>query len=331
VSRRLPKPSPLFKTYWRFAAERQEIFFRRMNGEDAPWTSDPILATHRFTNAYRASDRVTQYLIRHVAYGPHSDGPTILARVLLFRIFNRIDTWERIVAGVGMPELRDEWFQSCGDVLDAAFARCDRVYSAAYIMPSPSVFGHKRKHRNHLELVRSLASNDVLQMILEAQSFEEVFLLLKAQPSVGDFLAFQWAIDLNYSAELGFSEMDFVVPGPGASDGIRKCFSSLGDYSEADVIRWVTERQESFLSDLDLEFRSLWGRHLQLVDCQNLFCEVDKYCRMRHPEIRTPRARTKIKQRYSADGAVALNYPWYPPKWGLRIEAPQRKAKAAVA
>ena len=38
------------------------------------------------------------------------------------------------------------------------------------------------------------------------------------------FLAYQYLIDLNYAAGLGFSEMDFVVPGPGARDGIRKCF-----------------------------------------------------------------------------------------------------------
>lgn len=28
--------------------------------------------------------------------------------------------------------------------------------------------------------------------------------------------------------------MDFIVPGPGAKDGIRKCFITLGDFAEAD-------------------------------------------------------------------------------------------------
>ena len=40
---------------------------------------------------------------------------------------------------------------------------------------------------------------------------------------MGDFLAFQLLIDLNYSNLTDFSEMDFVVAGPGARDGIRKC------------------------------------------------------------------------------------------------------------
>jgi hypothetical protein len=51
------RPSKVFDTYWRFAAERQEIFFRRIAGAPPPWTADPILREFKFTNAYRASDR----------------------------------------------------------------------------------------------------------------------------------------------------------------------------------------------------------------------------------------------------------------------------------
>ena len=62
-------PTPVFESYWHLAAERQRIFFRRLSGAAAPWTSDPVLRAHRFTNAYRASDRVSQYLINRVIYG----------------------------------------------------------------------------------------------------------------------------------------------------------------------------------------------------------------------------------------------------------------------
>ena len=46
--------------------------------------------------------------------------------------------------------------------------------------------------------------------------------------------------------------MEFVVPGPGALDGIRKCFSDLGGLTEADLIRVVTERQEDEFERLGL-------------------------------------------------------------------------------
>src|SRR4051794_3952118 len=65
--RRFLKVTKVFWTYWKFAAERQSIFFRRLS-DPLPWTNDPILTKFKFTNAYRASDRVSQYLIKNVAY-----------------------------------------------------------------------------------------------------------------------------------------------------------------------------------------------------------------------------------------------------------------------
>jgi hypothetical protein len=60
-------PTIVFDTYWRFAAERLAIFYRRYTDPVCPWTSDPILKAFRFTNTYRVTDRVSQYLIREVS------------------------------------------------------------------------------------------------------------------------------------------------------------------------------------------------------------------------------------------------------------------------
>ena len=61
--------SEVYDCYWRLAVERQAVFFRRFRCESSPWTDDSVLGTYRFTNAYRASDRASQYLIRNVIYG----------------------------------------------------------------------------------------------------------------------------------------------------------------------------------------------------------------------------------------------------------------------
>ena len=131
----------------------------------------------------------------------------------------------------------------------------------------------------------------------------DAFGLLRSYPSIGDFLAYQFVTDLNYSEITNFSEMEFVVPGPGALDGIRKCFSDLGGLTETDLIRVVTERQEDEFERLGIRFRDLWGRRLQLIDCQNLFCEVSKYARVKHPEIKGIGSRSRIKQVYRPTGA----------------------------
>ena len=130
------------------------------------------------------------------------------------------------------------------------------------------------------------------------------------------FLAYQLITDLNYTNIMNFSEMDFVVPGPGARSGIRKCFADCGDYNEADLIRFVAERQEHEFAIREIAFQDLWGRPLQLIDCQNLFCEVDKYARVVHPDVRGVGGRSRIKQRFQA--APDPVEAWFPPKLGAK-------------
>ncbi len=308
-----PECSPVMDTYWQFATERQKIFFARVRGEFPPWTSDPILRKHKFTNAYRASDRVSQYLIRNVIYDTTADAEDIVFRVLLFKLFNKIETWELLTREFGNITAREFSVQRVAQVLNAAFERGDRIYSAAYIMPNGR--GEKRKHDFHLSLIQQMLRDNLPARVTSCQQLRGVFDLLLTYPSIGPFLAFQFTIDLNYSSVINFSEMDFVVPGPGALDGMRKCFISFGDYSEPDLIRFVTDQQEASFERLGLHFQDLWGRPLHLVDCQNLFCEVDKYARVAHPECTGITGRTRIKQIFRANLEVIPF--WFPPKWGI--------------
>src|SRR6266480_1540948 len=130
-------PTEVFDSYWRFAAERQGIFFRRLSGASQPWTDDPILGTYKFTNAYRASDRVSQYLIRRVIYRPDLPSTTteLCFRILLFKMFNKIDTWELLETVFGAVTYEDYTFGAYDKVLTTAMQGGRRIYSAAYIMP----------------------------------------------------------------------------------------------------------------------------------------------------------------------------------------------------
>ena len=322
VSRLAPaKQTVVYDTFWRFAVDRQEVFFRRLEGSPPPWTDDPILARFKFTNAYRASDRVSQYLIRNVIYGGPQSLEEIFFRTLLFKVFNKIETWELLQATIGAVEHSSYSFDAYDGVLSQTLAEGRPIYSAAYIMPSPGrFFGYSQKHRNHLKLIERMMEDELPQRIAGARTMRAAFDLLRSYPSIGDFLAYQFVTDLNYSAVIDFSEMEFVVPGPGALDGIRKCFSDLGGLTEADLIRVVTEHQEDEFDRLGLRFRDLWGRRLQLIDCQNLFCEVSKYARVKHPDVRGTSNRSRIKQIYRPR-AEPVKY-WYPPKWGINSLIP---------
>lgn len=307
-------PTAVFDTYWRFAAARQRVYFARLCGASHPWTEDPILVRYRFTNCYRAADRVSQDLIRDVIYRGDQTWDEVFFRTVLFKLFNRTSTWRRLTAELGTPTWCGYRFGDLDRALSEALTSGERLYSPAYVIPPPHL-GEIRKHRNHLRLIELMMTASAPARIADGRSLREVFEVLRSFPAFGNFLSYQFAIDLNYAAALDFDEMEFVVPGPGARDGIRKCFDVAADGIEADIIRYVTDTQEQHFSRLGLSFPTLWGRRLQLIDCQNLFCEVDKYARIAHPDVAGISGRTNIKQNYRQDPAPLT--AWFPPKWGL--------------
>lgn len=312
------KPTVVYDTYWRFAVERQNIFFRKIEGKEPPWTEDPIFKVFKFTNAYRASDRVSQYLIKNVIY--RDDLPSteeeVFFRVILFKIFNKIETWQMLEGSIGEITYDGYSFDEYDQVLTEAMQMGRSIYSAAYIMPSGGkTFGYSTKHRNNLKLIERMIADELPKKLSDSSNMNQAFLMLRSYPTIGDFLAYQFITDVNYSEITNFSEMDFVIPGPGALDGIRKCFADKGGLNEPEIIKFMADRQEIEFERLGLEFKSLWGRPLQLIDCQNLFCEVDKYSRVYHPEVSGISGRTRIKQKYSPE-SKPISY-WYPPKWNI--------------
>lgn len=312
------KTTVVYDSYWQFAALRQEVFFNRLKGNPFPWSKDPILNQYKFTNVYRAADRVSQYLIKNVIYDqalPNSP-KEVLFRILLFKLFNKIETWELLTKKFSALTFEDYNFQHYDKVLNDAITKGHRIYSAAYIMPSgQSYFGFLRKHSNHLKLIKLILDEATDERLMSAKTMQQAFEILKQFPGLGDFLAYQLLIDINYSPILNFSESEFVVPGPGAKGGISKCFEHTAGLSHVEIIKLVTDRQEQEFERLGLSFQRLWGRPLQLIDCQNLFCEVDKYARVKHPEIKGTSNRIKIKQTFKKNDKK-IDF-WFPPKWNI--------------
>lgn len=308
----------VYDTYWKFAAKRQEVFFNRLYERESPWTDDEIIQKYKFTNAYRASDRVSQFLIRNIIYnGEHYLPEDQCFRILFFKLFNKIETWEYIKDAIGDITYSSYNYDRYNQLLMKKINSNESIYSAAYIMPSgKSYFGNGKKHQNNLKLLEYMMESGLPQQIAKTKSLKELYEVLLSYPTLGTFLAFQFAIDINYSELCDFSEMSFVVAGPGAKNGIRKCFGDIKGYDYEDVIRYVAEKQEEEFEKRGLQFKSLFGRKLQLIDCQNLFCETDKYARVAHPDIGGLNDRKRIKQQYTNCGLGRIDF-FYPPKWGL--------------
>ena len=312
------KITEAYDAWWWFAYERQRIYYRRLDGQPAPWTEDRTLTHYRFTNAYRAADRVSQYLIRDVIYQDDlpQDPDEVVFRILLFKLFNRIETWEALTTKLGPVTLADVSFERIDQILNAELEAGRQIYSAAYIMPTSRVRGSTgRKHQMHLALLRQMMDDRLGDQLAETATMQSGFDLLRAYPMIGHFLAYQFITDINYSNVVDYREDEFVAAGPGAREGLRKCFADPGNRSDEDLIRMMMDNQDEEFDRLELKFSDLFGRRLQLIDCQNLFCELSKYARVRFPTLTPPGGRARIKQKYQP--ADTIERPFFPPKWGI--------------
>ncbi|HSX01007.1 MAG TPA: nucleotide kinase domain-containing protein, partial [Candidatus Saccharimonas sp.] len=307
----------IYDLYWYFAAERQRIFLARAAGRPGPWTADPILQTYKFCNVFRAADRVSQYLIRLAYAEPAADPANVLFRLTAFRLFSRESTWDAVVQHLGhQPTLADLASGAFTRGLEAALAQHGRLYTGAFILCAADAYGQGRKHLNHVALLQHMfLHDDLAARLLAAPSLTVVYQLLHGYPLIGDFMAYQIAIDLNYSAHINFDENDFTQAGPGAHRGIRKAFESTGGLTDEQIIQYMVRHQSAEFARLGLDFPGLFGRPLHAIDAQGLFCELDKYCRQAAPELASNR--TRIKARHTPSSQPLPLF--FPPKWGLKI------------
>jgi hypothetical protein len=303
-------------TYWYFAAERQKVLYRRLRGEIPPYTADPILQHYKFCNVYRACDRVSQFLIRNMIYcGDFSDTDQLF-RIMLFRLLNKNETWQWLEERLGEISLAT-FDVDCYSVLLNELRQSQPIYGNAFILCANKAFGFERKHANHLALLKMVfVKSDTWRQLLDAQSLKELFERLRGLPLLVDFMAYQLAIDMNYSEVFDFSENDFTVAGPGALRGVSKCFKNIEIMSPSDIILWMVEHQDEKFERLGLDFENLGGRKLQTVDCQGLFCEVDKYCRVKFPELASNRSRIKAQ---FVESPRLIDY-FFPPKWQVVLK-----------
>lgn len=311
----MKKRQEVYDLYWYFACERQNIFWKKLNNEKEPWTDDIILQTYKFCNSYRVNDRVSQYLLKNVIYnGKKYNDEDMVFRIILFKLFNKETTWELLINKFTDITLKNFNIKKYSEVLENAINKGIKIYNDAYISCANKAFGYDRKHDNHLALINKIFNIDKAHLdIIKATTMEEAFNILKGYPLIGDFMAYQLVTDINYSEVVNWREDEFTVVGPGSLRGIKKCFVNIDNMRYEDVIKYMYEHQDEEFERLNLDFKRIGNRPLQLIDCQNIFCELDKYCREALPNLKSNRKKIKKKYVQKKDKIEYI----YPKKWSI--------------
>jgi hypothetical protein len=80
------KPNDNFVWYLYWISERMNIFWKRLHGEQQPWTDDDVFQDNKFTNVYRILDRESQFLLKSVISGDYSPEDLIFRIILVILI-----------------------------------------------------------------------------------------------------------------------------------------------------------------------------------------------------------------------------------------------------
>jgi 5-hmdU DNA kinase-like protein len=199
IAGRKLKLSPVIDTLFQWMAERHAIHQRRLTGRPWPWTDDPILQQHNFTNVFRIYDRVTQYIICNVIGEGDQDFHETCFRVILFRCFNRISTWELLLAHFGELMWRNFDLAAYESVLYEEYRRNNKLYGSAYILPAPELGGTsldgskgKANYANHLRLLKVMMETDLPGQLAQLSELSDAWERISMYPSMGAFLSFQY-------------------------------------------------------------------------------------------------------------------------------------------
>jgi hypothetical protein len=270
-----PKAPPVdpdaARIYYDFVVERHRIWEKRQFGIPAPWTTDPILLSRKFTNVYRVLDAGSQFLVRHLL---DADVKTVALRCWLYRYTNRPEPWLAFAAVHGeMPTAAHVQSGALLEFWQGYQAQGLGLFSTAYQM----FVGNENKGMD-----RTTWAVRQAQFFLDHYepgvwqpgiTMAQRASWLQTLPRCGQFMAMQIITDFGYSSYgADQDENSFVIAGPGSRVGVR----AYGSQSPAEyVIERVTQ-----------EFREagtvlLEGRPPSLMDIQNTMCEYSKFVRYR--------------------------------------------------
>lgn len=282
-------------TFLDFVVERHRVWTARQAGLPQPWTTDPIVATRKFTNVFRVLDHGSQYVLTDII-DPELPTADQLARLFLYRHTGRVEVWEAMDLMVGLPTMDN--LDACLEAMKAYRGETKTVLKTQRKTKGPG-FGHSKtigqrpvftsaylvfpqsaeRGTDKLESIFDLTRRVIPEIApaFERASMRQQFDLLRGNKGVADFMSMQVLTDWGYTPQCGRDrENEFVVPGPGA----RKGAAELG-LKPDEAVEWAWEAVRSMDSP-----PRLGTRLPSKMDIQNCLCEFSKYARFARSESR---------------------------------------------
>lgn len=264
--------SEKFELYLAFVEARHRVWEERQMGAPAPWTSDPIVNSRKFTNVFRVLDPGSQFI-----FALEDDNPyDTLLRLFLYRHTGRVEAWNHVAMELGeYPRLAN--LEDVLGVWGDYKATGHPVFTGAYLVYPQSATPGTDKVESIIRLTQRLfAEEGLAQEFVSAKSQEERFKALRRHKGVADFMSMQILTDWGYTTYADTDrENEFVVPGPGCRKGI----SHLTDSPDQVGFLRFAQAEVHMGEDVPTLYLASGPRYPSIMDIQNTMCEFSKYIR----------------------------------------------------
>jgi hypothetical protein len=181
----------MFDLFMYFINERQRIYFKKVRGEERPYTSDKILSKYRFTNVFREQDPGTFIFIDSIK--DLSDELKLRASII-YRVYCR-------------PEFRTLFEGFYKELIIEKIKSSPRPLSGCYFTSVP----------------KGSTKYDILDYFLEvplktSTCPKEQFEIVRKIKGMGDFRANQVILDMMH---FYVQKTDFIMLGNGSKKGLE--------------------------------------------------------------------------------------------------------------
>jgi len=267
------------KLFWHYIYERHSIYKKKELAKlDYPWTDDLILSKYKFTNVFRDLDVGTKYVINKII--PKSKkARDIIFNIIIYRLYNKIETFD-FVKFSKVDSFDIKFFES---KLRELKSKGVAIFTNAFLVSGYSSIKGKDKIEKTCNII-DLIHNDiksVTALILENKNSKYTFKKLKSLNGIGNFLAYQIAVDIGYWNNELFNESKFVVAGPGCKKGIDLLFKDKGDLDYEKCIQYLCDTQIYGFKNMNININELFNdrkdKFLNLMAMENCLCEISKY------------------------------------------------------
>lgn len=253
---------------------------KRESGESQPWTDDPILSSHFFTNVYRELDRGTKFYTEEVIGTRYGNGEVslldLIFNTLVYRLFNRIGTYNEL----GFVPYGRWHFSNTVPKLQEYERGGHKVFTDAFTVTGVKFGEFPDKLSNICYLIDQLQDliPSYTRELVRTRDLRSIFEATLLLPGFGAFLAYEITIDLNYWFSR-YSEDSFVNIGPGCKEGLTYIWGKQKGSFYLEALKYLRYNQEEWFREFGLVFPYYDNKQLSLRNIEHSLCEASKYMR----------------------------------------------------